>query len=63
MTGGLQFYALRKELLSQGWTEKEFHDRVMRENNMPVEILRLLLSDKPVKKEYQTQWKFSTEFK
>ena len=63
MTGGLQFYALRKELLSQGWTEKEFHDRVMRENNMPVEILRLLLSDKSVKKEYQTQWKFSTEFK
>lgn len=63
MTGGLQFYALREEMLSRGWTEKQFHDRVMRENRMPIEILRLLLQEGPVEKDYETQWKFSTEFK
>lgn len=63
MMGGLQFYALREEMLARGWTEKKFHDRVMQENRMPIEILRLLLQDGPVDKDYETQWEFSTEFK
>ncbi|MDN3594138.1 DUF885 family protein [Zunongwangia endophytica] len=62
MTGGLQFYALRNELLEKGWTEKQFHDRVMQENNMPVAILRLLLEDKEIPKNYKASWKFSTDF-
>ncbi|MGJ5641316.1 DUF885 family protein [Formosa sp. S-31] len=63
MTGGLQFYALRNEMLAKGWTEKQFHDRVMQENMMPVELLRSLLQDLPIKENYKTNWKFSTEFK
>jgi len=63
MTGGLQFYALRNELLAKGWTEKQFHDRVLRENIMPVEMLRILLEDLPVSEDYKTNWKFSTDFK
>ncbi len=63
MTGGLQFYALKNELIDQGWTEKQFHDRVLKENMMSVEVLRLLLADKPLKKNYKTNWKFPTEFK
>ncbi|MNS14917.1 hypothetical protein D3C72_465450 [compost metagenome] len=63
MTGGLQFYALRNELLAKGWTEKQFHDRVLRENIMPVEMLRVLLEDQAVSEEYKTNWKFSTDFK
>ncbi|MCX2678632.1 DUF885 family protein [Galbibacter sp. EGI 63066] len=63
MVGGLQFYALRKELLEKGWTEKQFHDRVMKENMMPVEILRAVLEELPLKKNYSTEWKFSTDFK
>lgn len=62
MMGGLQFYALRNEMLEQGWTEKEFHDRVMHEGRMPIELLRALLQDKPLSKDYKTQWKFSTAF-
>ena len=62
MTGGLQFYALKKELLEKGWTEKEFHDRVLHENMMPIEILRLLLENKEFSKDYKSQWKFSTDF-
>lgn len=63
MTGGLQFYALKKELVAKGWTEKQFHDRVLKENMMPVEMLRILLEDLEVKEDYKSTWKFSTDFK
>lgn len=63
MTGGLQFYALTNELLAKGWTEKQFHDRVLKENIMPVEMLRILLEELPVSEDYKTNWKFSTDFK
>lgn len=63
LVGGLQFYALRNELIKQGWTEKEYHDSVMKENRMPIEILRLLLMDKDFSKGYKTQWKFSMDFR
>jgi uncharacterized protein (DUF885 family) len=63
MTGGLQFYALRNEMLEKGWTEKQFHDRVLQENMMPIELLRSLIQDLPLKKNHKTNWKFSTEFK
>ena len=63
MLGGLQFYALRNEMMSRGWTEKQFHDRVMKENVIPIELMRSLFQDIPLKKNFQTQWKFSTEFK
>ncbi|WP_338196428.1 DUF885 family protein [Flagellimonas marinaquae] len=62
MMGGLQFYALRNELLAEGWSEKEFHDRVMHEGRMPIEMLRSLLLDLPLNKNHKTSWKFSTAF-
>jgi len=59
MTGGMQFYQLKKELVDSGeLTLKEYHDAVMRENNMPVEMLRALLNAKDLKKDYKTSWKF-----
>lgn len=63
MMGGLQFYALLNEMLAQGWTEKQFHDRVMLEGRMPVELLRSLLQELPLTKNHKTTWKFSTDFK
>lgn len=60
--GGLQFYALQREALAQGkMTEKAFHDAVMRLNAMPVEMIRAILLEKPLNKNYQTQWKFDVE--
>jgi uncharacterized protein (DUF885 family) len=63
MTGGLQFFALRNEMLAKGWTEKQFHDRVLKENMVPVELLRIVLEELPVTEDYKTNWKFSTDFK
>ncbi len=62
MIGGLQFYALKNEMLKKGWSEKRFHDRVMEEGSMPVELLRSLIQNIPLNKIYKTNWKFSTDF-
>jgi uncharacterized protein (DUF885 family) len=59
MLGALQLYALRQELVVSGkMGEKEFHDRVVQENQMPVEFLRALITDQPLKPDYETSWRF-----
>jgi hypothetical protein len=59
MIGGLQFYALRNELVEDGeMSNKAFHDAVMRENSLPVEMLRATLLDQQLPQEYQSSWKF-----
>lgn len=59
MIGGLQFEAMRKELVDSGkMTYKQYHDAVMHENNMPVEMVRAILTNQPLSKDFHTQWKF-----
>lgn len=59
MVGGLQFYALKKELVDSGkMTYKEYHDAVLNENSMPVEMVRAILIDQPLKKNFKSSWKF-----
>ena len=59
MMGGLQFYALHKELVDSGkMTNKQFHDAVLRENRMPVEMVRAILTDQKLPQNYKTTWKF-----
>lgn len=59
MTGALQFYALKKELVDGGkMTPKQFHDAVMQENSMPVEMVRALLTKQPLTRDFKSLWKF-----
>jgi hypothetical protein len=59
MVGGLQFYALKKELVdSQKMTLKEFHDAILHENAMPIEMLRAILTNQAVTSDFKTSWKF-----
>jgi uncharacterized protein (DUF885 family) len=59
MLGALQFYALHKELVGSGrMTNRAFHDAIYRENNIPVEMVRLALSGQKVGRDYQPSWKF-----
>lgn len=59
MIGALQFYELKTELVDSGkMTYKQYHDAVMRENSMPVEMVRALLLDLPLNADYKTNWKF-----
>ena len=62
MIGGLQFFALQKEMIAEGWSEKQYHDTVMKEGNIPIEVLRAILKKEPLKSNFKTEWKFSTDF-
>jgi uncharacterized protein (DUF885 family) len=59
LTGGFEFYALKKELVDSGkMSYKEFHDAVMHLNAMPVEMIRAILTKQPLNKNYKTSWSF-----
>ncbi|MBD2756288.1 DUF885 family protein [Spirosoma validum] len=59
MTGGFQFLALKKELVDSGkMTHKQFHDAVMQMNAMPVEMIRAILTNQKLEKDFKTNWRF-----
>ncbi len=59
MMGALQFYALKRELVdTKKMTYKQFHDAVMRENAMPVEMVRAILTNQTLNKDFKTSWRF-----
>ncbi|MEC9094768.1 MAG: DUF885 family protein [Planctomycetota bacterium] len=60
MIGALQFRKLHRELVQSGkMTNREFHDAVLRENNIPIELLRAKLLNRDVPRDFQTRWRFS----
>lgn len=57
--GAMQLYALRQEVLSKGILgEKEFHDRVLKANQMPIELLRALILGEDLSRDFKSTWKF-----
>lgn len=59
MLGALQFYALRRELVDSGYIdEKQFHDRVLRNGQMPVELVRAMLKEEKLDWNHKASWRF-----
>ncbi|UCS95823.1 DUF885 domain-containing protein [Echinicola marina] len=59
MVGGLQFYSLKQELVDNGnMSEKEFHDKVLSQNAIPVELIRARMKNETLSKNHKTQWEF-----
>jgi uncharacterized protein (DUF885 family) len=59
LTGGLQMRALSKEIVESGkMSAKEFHDAVLRENSIPIELLRAKLTGRTLTPDYKAQWRF-----
>jgi uncharacterized protein (DUF885 family) len=59
MTGGLQFRALHRELVGSGrMTDRQFHDAVLKENSMPVEMVRAILTGEPLTPDPKPSWRF-----
>lgn len=59
MLGGIQFRALHRELVESGkMSNREFHDAVLHENRMPVELLRAKLTGQTLSRDAQSSWKF-----
>ena len=58
---GLQFRQLYTELVKTGkMSNREFHDLVMKSGNMPIEMVRALLTDQDLTKGFGSRWKFYT---
>lgn len=59
LLGGLQLTELKKEMVDSGkMTYKQFHDAVIKENLIPIEMVRATLINQPLKKDFTTSWKF-----
>jgi hypothetical protein len=37
---------------------KQFHDRVMQSGVMPIEMLRVLMTDQPLSRDYAANWRY-----
>jgi hypothetical protein len=62
LIGGLQVRALHGELVGSGrMTDKAFHDRLLQENCMPIALLRALLADLPLERDFRGEWRFYPE--
>lgn len=59
LLGGLQIMRLKHELVDGGkMTMKQFHDAFMKENQMPIEMMRAILTKQKLTKNFKTSWKF-----
>lgn len=59
LVGGLQVWSLKQELVDQGGMPiKEFHDRFMKENYMPIEMLRATFTNQAITRDFKSSWKF-----
>jgi uncharacterized protein (DUF885 family) len=60
LLGGMQIYALHKELVGPGkMTNRAFHDAILRENSIPVEMIRADLTKQKLATDFKTSWKFA----
>jgi len=59
MIGGLQIRALSRELVDSGKMKaKDFHDAVLQEGSIPVELLRAKLIRQELARDFTSTWKF-----
>jgi uncharacterized protein (DUF885 family) len=59
MIGGLQFYAVKKELVDSGkMTYMQYHDAVLHQNMLPVSMVRAILTNQTLPKNYKAEWRF-----
>jgi uncharacterized protein (DUF885 family) len=61
MVGGLQFRALHQELVgTKKMSNREFHDAILKENQMPIEMVRAILTKQKLTKDFVTKWRFGS---
>jgi hypothetical protein len=59
LLGGLQLRALSRELVDTGkMTKRAFHDAVLKENRIPIEMVRASLTKQKLTRDFISNWKF-----
>jgi hypothetical protein len=62
LLGALQFRAMHHELVdSKKMSDREFHDSILHENSMPIELLRADLENLKLTRNFKASWKFYGE--
>jgi uncharacterized protein (DUF885 family) len=59
LIGGLQQYAMRKELVDSGkMTNRAYNDALLKENRIPIEMLRAAITNQKLTRDFVTSWRF-----
>ncbi|MGP0069994.1 MAG: DUF885 family protein [Isosphaeraceae bacterium] len=59
LLGGFQLRTLHRELVESGkMTDRAFHDAVLKENAIPIDMIRASLTNQALTPDYTTTWKF-----
>jgi uncharacterized protein (DUF885 family) len=59
LLGGIQLHVLHQELVASGkMTNRAFHDAVLKENSIPIEMIRASLTNQKLTRDFTTSWKF-----
>jgi uncharacterized protein (DUF885 family) len=59
LIGGLQQYALHKEMVDSGkMTNRAFNDALLMENRIPIEMIRASITNQKLTRDFSTNWKF-----
>jgi uncharacterized protein (DUF885 family) len=59
LLGGMQLHALHKELVDSGkMTNRAFHDTILKENRIPIEMVRVILTNQKLTRDFKSSWKF-----
>jgi hypothetical protein len=60
MLGAMQFRALHRELVVPGgMTNRHFHDSILMEGEMPIEMVRVLLKGQKPPRDFAPSWRFA----
>lgn len=59
MMGGLQFYSLHHDLVdSKKMTDRDFHDAILKQGSIPVEMVRAILTNQKLTKDLIPRWRY-----
>lgn len=59
LVGGLQLFSIKNELVDSGkMTFEEFHDAIIKQNSLPIEMVRATLTNQQLTRDYEPIWKF-----
>ena len=59
LIGGLQQYAMHKELVDSGkMTNRQYNDALLKENRIPIEMLRAEITNQKLTRDFVTNWRF-----
>jgi uncharacterized protein (DUF885 family) len=59
LLGGMQLHGLHHELVDSGqMSDKAFHDAILKENRIPVEMIRAVLTKQKLGSDFISNWKF-----